>query len=190
MKKLLFMIAAVVAAVSAQAAYVDWQYSISDKKTGGTGIDYTTGYTAYLLTASAWDGIKDNVTAAALDGAKLDSSALYSTTGTKALDKYTTGSGPSATGTRQVEAGTGNYYVILASAAGYNVVVDNAYITAYTDQSSSGTGLTPGITIGAGSAVAVDTLPAVTPYGGVPEPTSGLLLALGGAMLALRRKRA
>ena len=26
--------------------------------------------------------------------------------------------------------------------------------------------------------------------GGVPEPTSGLLLALGGAMLALRRKRA
>ena len=28
------------------------------------------------------------------------------------------------------------------------------------------------------------------PSGGVPEPTSGLLLAIGGAMLALRRRRA
>ena len=49
---------------------------------------------------------------------------------------------------------------------------------------------------------ASDTVPAtwtvsgITPVGGgsggsdVPEPTSGLLLALGGAMLALRRRRA
>ena len=197
MKKLLFMLAAVVAVVSAQAAYVDWQYSVSDKISGGTGIDYTSGYTAYLLTASNWATVsaKDSFNNSDIAAAALDSSGLFSTTGTKSLKKYSTGAGGSA-GVRQVEADSGNYYVILASASGYDVVVNNVAIDAYSDKTGAGTGLTPGITVTPGSAVDAGSLSYTTfptgggsSGGGVPEPTSGLLLALGGAMLALRRRR-
>ena len=53
MKKLVIALFALCAAVTAQAAYVDWQYSVSEAKTGGT--DWTSGHTAYLVTAAAWD---------------------------------------------------------------------------------------------------------------------------------------
>ena len=194
MKKLLFMLAAVVAAVSAQAAYVDWQYSVSEAKSGGT--DWTSGHTAYFLTAAAWDGIKSDVTAAALSGAALDSSTFYLGASNKSSNFYSTGAGGSA-GVRQVEADTGNYYVILATADGYNVALNNVAITAYSDPSGAGTGLTPGVTIPAdkdnaiaGTGISYTPMSSGGGGGGVPEPTSGLLLALGGAMLALRRRRA
>ena len=193
MKKLLFILVAVVAAVSAQAAYVDWQYSVTESK---SGTDWTSGgYTAYFLTATAWDGIKDNVTAEALEGAKTDKSGFFLASSGKSSKVYSTGG--SAAGVRQVEAASGDYYVILGSATGYTVGLGPASITAYADGSGVGTGLTPGTTIEPSSAATGSTLTtamASTPYssggGGVPEPTSGLLLALGGAMLALRRRRA
>ena len=196
MKKLLFMIAAVVAAVSAQAAYVDWQYTVSE---GSGGTDWRSGYTAYLLTAADWTALQTaGVTAAGLAGKATDSSGFFvASAGKKTI--YSTGAGGSA-GARQVEAASGDYYVILGSASGYTVGLGPASVTAYADQSSGGTGLTPGTTQSPSAAAAGSTLTtamASTPYstggggsGGVPEPTSGLLLALGGAMLALRRKRA
>ena len=195
MKKLLFMLAAVLAAVSAQAAYVDWQYSVSEAKSGGT--DWTSGHTAYFLTAAAWDGIKDNVTTEALEGAKLDKSAFYLASSNKSQNFYSTGNA-GVGATRQVTADSGNYYVILATADGYNVALNNVAVTAYSDPSGADTGLTPGVTIPAnkdnaiaGSGISYTPMSSGGSSGGdVPEPTSGLLLALGGAMLALRRRRA
>ena len=193
MKKLLFMLAAVVAAVSAQAAYVDWQYVVSEPKSGG--VDWKSGHTAYFLTAAAWDGIKDNVTAAALSSAALDSSVFYDNGSTKSVYKYSTGN--TAAGIRQVAADSGNYYVILATDDKYTIAINNAAVTAYSDPSGAGTGLTPGVTSADAVASSGLTFNDLSTgggggggTGGVPEPTSGLLLALGGAMLALRRRRA
>ena len=197
MKKLLFMIAAVVAVATAQAAYVDWQYAITDAKTTSGGTDWTSGYTAYLLTASDWATVsaKDSFGNSEIAAAALDSSGFFAAGSTKSAAKYSTGAAGSA-GIRQVEADSGNYYVILTSATGYDVVVNNVSVSAYADGSGAGTGLTPNVTIDPNNAVSASGLSFTTfPSGGgsdpsIPEPTSGLLLALGGAMLALRRRRA
>ena len=188
MKKLVALFA-ICAAVAAQAAYVDWQYSVSESK-GGT--EWSSGYTAYLVTSSAWDGIKDSVTESALSGAATDSSSFFlASAGKKNI--YSTGAGGSA-GVRQASADSGNYYIILSNGEGYNVAVNNASVTAYADATGAGTGQTPGITISSSSAATGSGI-TFTAFGGggggggVPEPTSALLLLVGGAMLALRRKQ-
>ncbi len=186
MKKIMFVLGAMIAAMSASAAYVDWQYSVSEPKTGGS--DWSSGYTAYLVTSANWDTIKDNVTASGLSGAALDSSGFSLASSTKKDNIYSTGA-------HQVEASSGNYYVILATADGYSVAVNNASVTAYADASSGGTGLTPGVTIStptAGSGIAFTAFGGGSPDpgGDGPEPTSGLLLLVGAGILGLRRKRA
>lgn len=187
MKKLIVAMFALCAAVAAQAAYVDWQYSVKEAKSGGA--DWTSGHTAYLLTSAAWDGIKDNVTESALAGAATDSSAFFLATAGK-QNVYATGAGGSA-GVRQATGASGNYYVILSDGSGYNVAVNNVSVTAYTDPTGAGTGQTPAITVSTSAATAGSGL-SFTPFGGggggEPEPTSGLLMLVGLGVLGLRRK--
>ena len=189
MKKLIVVMFALCAAFAAQAAYVDWQYSVSEAKADGN--DLTSGYTAYLLTSSAWDGIKDNVTASALSGAATDSSAFYLAGSTKKNNIYSTGAGGSS-GSRQVSADSGNYYVILSNGTGYNIALNNVSVTAYSDPTGAGTGQTPSITIDDGTPT-LGTSITYTAFGGgggsEPEPTSGLLMLVGLGVLGLRRKR-
>ena len=182
MKKLMIGLFAVCAAVAAQAAYVDWQYMVNENKSGGT--DWTSGHTAYLLTEAAWTGLSQK-TAEGIAAAALDSSAFYLNSGTKSANVYSTGSA-SPGGVRQVTGDTGKYYVILTSGDGYNVAVDGASITAYTDPAGAGTGLTPGITISTPTSGAGISYTAYD----VPEPTGGLLMLVGLGALALRRRRA
>ena len=195
MKKLVFGLVAVLATVAAQAAYVDWQYeTFGTANWGNSKTDAANGYTAYLLTAANWDSIKDSVSGTSAIAAKAtDSSTLIFEKSGKGNYYYSThADGSQVAGVRQVEAASGNYYVILANDDGYSVVVDNVSITAYNDPTASGTGQTPGITKTSQSQSAILT-PSSSYSGGssgVPEPTSGLLLVLGGAMLALRRRRA
>ncbi len=190
MKKIMFTLAALVAVATTHAAYVDWQYSVSELKTGGE--DWRSGYTAYLVTSANWDTIKDNVTASGLSGAAMDSSGFFLASSTKKNNIFSTGG--SAAGVRQVQGDSGNYYIILSNGEGYNIAVNNASITAYSDASGAGTGLTPGLTIQPASATTGSGI-TFTAFGGggdtptIPEPTSGLLLLVGGGMLALRRKQ-
>ena len=189
MKKLIVGMMMFCAAVVAQAAYVDWQYQMTDNKTGGT--DYSSGYTAYLITSAAWNEINSEFTQSDLASKALDSSVFYQTSASKSKYNYSTGLG--STGPRQVEAESGNFYVILANSSGYNVALSDIAVTAYDDPTGMGTGLTPGITIGTpanGSGLAFTAYPTGSGGGeGVPEPTSGLLLLVGAGMLALRRKQ-
>ena len=197
MKKIMFGLVAAIATVAAQAAYVDWQYDGKGTADWGTSkTEAANGYTAYLLTAANWDSIKENVKdESTIAGKATDSSTLIFEKSDKSGNKYYTthADGSTGAGARQKEAESGNYYVILANDDGYTVVVDNVSVTAYSDISAGGTGQTANLVAQGQSTASV--VSGAKSYGGgsggegVPEPTSGLLLLVGGAMLALRRKQ-
>ena len=193
MKKLVFGLVAILATVAAQAAYLDWQYETKGATDWGTSkTSAANGYTAYLLTAANWDSIKDSAAGASdIAGKATDSSTLIYEKADKSGNKYYTthADGATVAGVRQVAASSGNYYIILANDDGYSIVANNVTITAYDDATASGTGQTPGSTLTGQSQASLISGTTAYPGGGIPEPTSGLLLALGGAMLALRRKR-
>ncbi len=195
MKKLIVGLFAVCAAVAAQAAYVDWQYQGANAKDdtswGTSKTEAANGYTAYLLTAAKWDEIKDNVTGASdIAGKALDSSTLIWDKTSKSVSYYSThANGSTGAGIRQVEAASGNYYVILANDSGYSIVADNVAITAYTDATSAGNGLTSGITLTKQDNATMITAANQAYGGGEPEPTSGLLMLVGLGVLGLRRNR-
>ena len=202
MKKLVVGLFAVCAAVSAQAAYVDWQYEGSNAKNdtswGTSTSEAANGYTAYLLTAAAWDSIKTTATGQSDIASKaLDSSTLIYERTAKSKSYYTThADGATVPGVRAATVAnkTDNYYVILANDDGFSIVVNNASITGYDNITQSGSGLTPGATLSGQDNAAMITAvnqayPGGGSGGGVPEPTSGLLLLVGAGMLALRRKQ-
>ena len=201
MKKLMFGLVAVLATVAAQAAYVDWQYQGTNAKNDTSWGDSTTtaanGYTAYLLTAAAWDSIKATAADASdIAGKATDSSTLIYEKTKKSVAYYTThADGSTLPGERQATVANknDNYYIILANDDGFAIVANNVAITGY-DDASTGGGQTPGLAkTGMDNATAITA--AMTAYPGagstpdIPEPTSALLLLMGGAMLALRRKQ-
>ena len=199
MKRIMVALFAVCAAVAAQAAYVDWQYEGKNAKNdyswGTSTTEAANGYTAYLLTEAAWNGFKDaqgniSITGTdALASAALDSSTLIWEKTTKSVAYYTThADGADVAGVRQVEAASGNFYIVIANDDGYSVVADGVAITAYNDPTQVGTGQTAGLVLTAQSNATAIT-GAASSFA-VPEPTSGLLMLVGLGALALRRRRA
>ena len=187
MRKLVVGLFVLGAAVATQAAYVDWKldYTITDAATiSDWGTSGATGYTAYLLTADAYDNlaktdgkinaIADVVTAAGANKAALN----YNKAGKSGKQLYTTGDQQATVG-----ATDSNFYIILSDGNQYNVAVANASATPYADATGMGTGLTPNLTLSG-----ITTAPSYTTF--APEPTSGLLMLVGFGALALRRRRA
>ena len=189
MKKLIIASIAAAVGLAVNAATVDWKVAVSAASSAPT-------YTAYLVNATAWDAA--TITAATFtDNSIVLDSTTFSTTGSgKGSSKtYTTLADATTAGTRAVdvtslsEGGTLNvYYVLLDTSKDPN----EYYKIADTLTGRSSTGEEA---LGANTSIAMSTLSSATwtAVGGsspVPEPTSGLLLVLGMAGLALRRKRA
>ena len=180
MKKIMFMLA-LLAAVAVQAASITWgvgnnAFSLES----GSSYSSKSGVLVYLIDAAAKDSI-----VAAIGAGKFSSStegvlASKATTNTKGYIAQYEVTSPALT--------AGKYYdfsaLILDTIEGktyYNItsaVHQNAYTSGIDEQMkinfastqfANGTGWTEA--------------------SGTPEPTSGLLLLLGGAMLALRRKQ-
>ena len=188
MKKLIIAVAAVAMGIAANAASYSWTTNgrIYDGS-GNSGSDYyAKGQTAYLMFAST-------ITQADLvDAFQSNAATAMSTvTGGKVTSAEVSSEGKiSKTGitydTTSVETA---YFVIFANDKMY---VSGSAVASY--DSLNPTDVNP-IDFAAETSLSRATLQAADGYStagwyAVPEPTSGLLLLLGMAGLALKRKRA
>ena len=203
MKKLIVATAAIALAVVSQAAVVDWGYTITGDKTVSSEAaaqtsDYAKNYVAYLFAADAvedWSKLTQDDLALAKDS----SAVQYQTYTKRGGATYATADSTGKVGNaRTFSVGDADSY------DGKIVVVDtvnNTYnasdITIASRSETAGTG-TAGIksvsqsdfaSTSFGQFYSGDTPPTPPTPDPLPEPTSGLLLLVGGAMLALRRKQ-
>lgn len=171
MKKLMFILAAVVMATAANAAYVDWKF--------GKDTSYN-GYTVY-----AFDAANQATVLGAL--AAYDAAAQKTINGLILASAEVKKGNANAQGT-DVGSATSLLLVGVNGAFGDGVAFQYGTLDISADVY---TPPTPPPTEPA-TLAAFSNSGTVTPAGpgpGVPEPTSGLLLLMGGAMLALRRKQ-
>ena len=169
MKKLMIMITAIVAVLTVKAASVDWNVA---------GTSAQVGYTVYLLTslADSYASASDIASAAVGSGTIAKNGRQTYASGTAASDSITTESMKNA------------YYVIVKSSDAtdytyYKVDMSSKVYDPANQESSSGFFDTVNATTILSSGTTAN-------YAAVPEPTSGLLMLLGVAGLALRRRRA
>ena len=196
MKKLITVCAAVVMGFAAQAASVDWVYSVTGADANDTSL--YAGYSAYLFDKTTWDAV-DFASMAMNDilSGSIDNSVFGSkTTGMGSNRKRTWGTQDdvgtvAATRGAQVndkDAGgdTFNGYIVIFNADKSEYLTQEVSMTtrANGDSGSAASTAEPKLTSAAFSSASWQST-----SGGVPEPTSALLLLMGGAMLALRRKQ-
>ena len=169
MKKLTLMIGAVALAMGVQAATVNWQV---------IGTAETVNYNVYLLTsiADSYESVADIANAALISGTIAKNGRNYYATGTAASEAITKDS------MKEV------YWVIVdgsGAPTSYNYVKTDLSGYVYDpDKQESSPGTFDSIT-------AADMLAGSSgSFAAIPEPTSGLLVLLGVAGLALKRKRA
>ena len=176
MKKLIVVLAVVACAVAAQAATVAWTVTNIYKGNTSDKAQTTDGYMVYLINDATYS---QATAAAALAAGTLTADTISG--------KATASSGLTAAGKVSTDAdvgdlanGTYNFYNVIVG--GGNAVVGSNVSLEVTPVGNPQLGSFNAKTL----TQSADNWKSV---GGVPEPTSALLLLMGGAMLALRRKR-
>ncbi|MGN0847133.1 MAG: PEP-CTERM sorting domain-containing protein [Kiritimatiellia bacterium] len=174
MKKIVVLVAAALVAVMSQAAIVDWTASgLSGFKSGTFYLFDSAKQSDVLAVLGAVDG----TSAETLSGWALASGSV-STKGKASASATDIGD---VTGVMAVVFAGDS----LADGVAYKYIVEDVSSMVYTPPAGSpgnflstlATAGTAGTMVGGGSS------------GDIPEPTSGLLLLVGGAALALRRKQ-
>ena len=184
LKKLMIALAAVAMGVAANAASFSWTVSKGYIYDGADTPAKLTSGSAYLVFASALSQ-SDLVTAFAADA-----TTAASTVASKAVSTGTIGSDARVAVTAftaDVTSDQTAYFVVFND--------DKMYvsITADAEYAAVGTSEVQFASVSSSSKLSFDAASGYSAagwYGAVPEPTSGLLMLLGMAGLALRRKRA
>ena len=191
MKKLMIAAAIVCAAAFAQAASMNWgcDYTYASDGSGTAGEDRGTTalYKAYVFDALAYTTFAEDV---AKDG-------IASVLANKSVDSWTMTSGFAAEG--GINGVSGDVFSGTDSAKAFMVLIDGADIASaknyfvsetQTAEIPAGQGLYGTFSFGDGGDLIASASAGNWKAMAVPEPTSGLLLLLGVAGLALKRKRA
>ena len=191
MKKLMIMLGAVALAAGVQAASVDWSiannsWTLNDgsKAAAGTAVYLIDGTTSLATIAAAING-----TTGAFDA---NQSWVF------ASDVTSNAKGARTTVTATTDKLTrGNEYdfsvlIIDTTVAGSpKYMVSDTYTqTAYLSGTDEATSASFAAARLGANALTYDATSAANGWAAVPEPTSGLLMLLGMAGLALRRRRA
>lgn len=168
MKKLITIITCAFSLCVANAASVDWKV---------TGTSAQKGYSVYVLTSLASEyASADEIATAAISNGTIAKSGMTYTTGTKYI-----------TNDAVTKDSMKNAYLVLIKDA-----TDTEYTYMAVDLSSSVYDTQAQETTPGAFSTSVNNLVSggtTASFSSVPEPTSGLLLLLGMAGLALRRKQ-
>ena len=185
MKKLMMAIAVVACAAAASAASFDWKTSATGKVYGAGTTTLLASGTAYIFDADAIT--QQSVVETFIASGTLKDGSLHSKSISNGAIAATAGEAFTWSGGETLNA----YFAVI--------VGDNIYISAAQGQTALDTGYSQFSFNAKSSSQAAaiefkagDSVSAAGWYtaAAVPEPTSGLLLLLGMAGLALKRKRA
>lgn len=195
MKKLMVIAAVALCAIGANAATVDWNFG-EVYQNAKAHADLST-YTAYLFTESAWSEVTALATSGAIKDTDftgyLDSKGISVATAAT-MGTYNIGSSKRSVTSSGLKA-TDNYYIVIADTATDGSSIWAKQFTGIQSYDEGAAIVTPtdpaawSIAKMTTSAYLKDSNKAYT-MSSVPEPTSGFLLLLGMAGLALRRRRA
>ena len=183
MKKLMF-IAAAALVFCANAAICNWDVdTVYNPSTGDT----STGFLVYYFDAdTAGTSVSDANTALASKNAATINAFLAN--GYAADDVTDDGSTGGFTPDIYGNGATVNAYLVIFNADSV-ASADYAFVSGIESGATGGLGQSANISFGDLDDTATLANWTKISSGGIPEPTSGLLLLVGGAMLALRRKR-
>lgn len=192
MKKLLIALAAVAMAVATQAATYNWTWGVN--ATGQLMKPGTSGTSASDLVPSGTAYLFADLSSSALSAIVSDFAAgTYSASGYEQTAALSSGSITKVSWDDSRASGTSvDWYMVVTTKIGDD---DYLFISDSLTKSRQADGKNTKVTFDLASSSATAAMQASGGYSGagwyaVPEPTSGLLLLLGMAGLALKRKRA
>ena len=179
MKKMIMVAAIVCAAAFAQAATVAWSAA-------GMGNYKNDAYQMFIV---GQNGVESINTITALLDAGSDTSSYAFGSGVVS----STGLASNANSGKTLDPGTYTSFMVLFDGATAGDASNYVVLSGAATQTQTFTASAAKVTFGAGNvSTTVNNAANWKSFGkggGVPEPTSGLLLLVGGAMLALRRKQ-
>jgi hypothetical protein len=189
MKKLVIAAIAVAFAAATQAATVAWGAAVADPTDPTGSTPATAGHVAYLLYSSTGLGSMATTLNGTGIGATANNGGTVVSTYTLTSDDVDMWAFWSVYGGDGVTV-DGSYQILIVDEANnrFGVVDQTFNIAGVTDTSSPGY-----VTYNSDASLGFDKFAGSTGWTGtvaVPEPTSGLLMLVGLAGLALRRRRA
>ena len=192
MKKLVFGLALAAISLGVQAAKIDWSIDAkSIKDESGSDIKGETAYLMMFASTAAASEYQSKLADGSITIAQAQAAAIDSATSTYTSNKSAGKIDTRTTTVSSADAGDKAYFAILVT-NGDKFLLGQSYQGQFYEPGDANFGDASGVAF-VGSLFSTTGTTGWNTNGGttpVPEPTSGLLLLIGGAMIALRRRRA